>query len=560
MKKLLCVILCVLISCFAITACSGNNTDDAKNSGTSDGGTISQNDNTGDDPASDGGNASPVAPTSSDDKGNTSKDDKPTSSSTQKPENSSTQKPTNSTGDKPTTSTGDKPTSSTGDKPTSSSDPGTSSGGTTGGDYPQTTNEDIYLSPNGNDSNSGSKDKPLYSLSVAVSRISAGHTIYMMPGTYNYNARIDLAKSGSEGQPITIQAYEWGEVVLDFTNQPYGFNDGKYVGLKLTGNYWKIQGITICHAGDNGIKVEGSHNYIGRVITHHNGDTGIQLGFGHSTNNPNGEMCAYNTIENCDSYLNYDFDNHGDADGFACKMHNGKGNVFIGCRAWRNCDDGWDLYETDWAVEIINCWQWESGNKADFANDKYFSDPNYLAKKTLNGKKISKPTSAGNGNGIKLGGNGSGGSSKGIHVVRNCVSFGNDITGSVKGFDENSHQGGVVVENCVAWDNGYNYMFEQNSGNKTFKNNISFYTGKGTQKPNRAPGEIYGSGVFENNNFTVDGGDLKMSLTVTADDFESISEADALAPRQADGSLPNNGFAKLKTSSQAYQKGMGVKR
>lgn len=27
-----------------------------------------------------------------------------------------------------------------------------------------------------------------------------------------------------------------------------------------------------------------------------------------------------------------------------------------GSRSWHNGDDGWDLCETDFAVQIINCW------------------------------------------------------------------------------------------------------------------------------------------------------------------------------------------------------------
>ncbi len=571
MKKLLCVILCVLISCFAITACTGNNPDDTNTYSTGNAGTTSQDNNdTGDNKTtSNGGNTqtptssnggTQVTPTSSDDKGNTSKDDKPTDSD--KPTSSSTG------GNKPTSSTGDKPTSSTGDKPTSSSDSGTSSGGTTGGDYPQTTSDDLYLSPDGNDSNSGSKEKPLYSLSAAVSRITAGHTIYMMPGTYYYDSRINLFSSGSEGKPITIQAYNWEKVVVDFSNQPYGNNKTTYVGFYLKGNYWKIQGLEICHAGDNGIKVEGSHNYIGRCVLHHNGDSGIQLGFGHKFSDSGlgssntGEFCAYNTVENCDSYLNYDFDNWGDADGFACKMHNGKGNVFIGCRAWSNCDDAWDLYETDYTVRLIDCWAWDSAKLNDFKNDKYFSDPQYLAKKSAV-IKIKVPNGVGNGNAMKFGGNGAGGSSKGVHYATNCVAFNCDKSSSNKGFDENSHGDGVVLENCVGWDNGYNYMFENGGAKTSFTNCISFYTntrGTSYNKPNRLAGECGSGGIVNNCSFKLDGGDLAhIQPYLTIDDFISLKVEDAKAPRQADGSLPNNGFARLKQTSSYYGKGMGLK-
>ena len=439
-----------------------------------------------------------------------------------------------------------------------------------GGDYPSETPKDIYLSPFGKDDNPGTIESPCYSLGAAVEKITAGSTIYMLPGFYEYDKRIDLSRKFTEDTAVTIQAYRWETVVLDFSFQPYGFNSSKYVGLYLTGDYWKIQGITICHAGDNGIKVEGSHNYIGRCVLHHCGDTGIQLGFGHTTSNPNGENCAYNTVENCDSYLNYDFDNHGDADGFACKMHNGKGNIFIGCRAWRNCDDAWDLFETDWPVEIISCWAWESGNKEDFSGDEYYSNADYISKKNsaavssgdsgIQNKRISVPTAAGNGNGIKTGGNGSGGNSKGTHIVYNCVSFGNDITSSVKGFDENNHKGGVIVEHCVGWDNGYSFMFEDGGSANTFKNNIAFYINNKYKKT--AYGQISNCNNLFNNNFvTTDSKGMLMisaAKVLTKDDFITLEESAALAPRASDGSLPDNGFAKLKTTSSYYGTGMGL--
>ena len=47
------------------------------------------------------------------------------------------------------------------------------------------------------------------------------------------------------------------------------------------------------------------------------------------------------------------------------EMHNGKGNRFIRCRAWRNGDDAWDLYETDYSVTLIECWAWQSGKAED---------------------------------------------------------------------------------------------------------------------------------------------------------------------------------------------------
>jgi hypothetical protein len=102
-------------------------------------------------------------------------------------------------------------------------------------------------------------------------------------------------------------------------------------------------------------------------------------------------------------------------------MHNGKGNRFIRCRAWRNSDDAWDLFETDYDVILAECWAWESGNKEDHLWVKDYLD--------------TSASFSGNGNGIKLGGNGTGGSSQGSHYAYRCIAFGCDISSSVKGFD-----------------------------------------------------------------------------------------------------------------------------
>ncbi|MGE5605371.1 MAG: right-handed parallel beta-helix repeat-containing protein [Bacteroidota bacterium] len=392
----------------------------------------------------------------------------------------------------------------------------------------------VDVAPFGNDNNPGTFALPFYSLSKAVQVAAApGSTIYLRGGTYNYNSTVTLSQSGTASNRINIFAFPGEKPVLNYSNQPYASANR---GINLTGNYWYIKGLEICYAGDNGIKVEGSYNKIEMCVFHHNGDSGIQLGFGHETENPDGMLCAYNEIINCDSYLNFDFDNMGsDADGFACKMHNGKGNKFIGCRAWRNSDDAWDLYETDWPVEIINCWAWHSGDRADF-------DAIYQAK-------MGKPMSSfqGNGNGFKLGGNGTGGSSKGTHIVKNCVVF-DCYFKSRKGFDQNSHKGGVILHNNLAFGNGYNYMFEDNPESgaiNEFKNNVSFAHRGGMEY------EFSSAAIQQNNSWN-------LSVTASAEDFMSIAEALAMAPRNPDGSLPNNDFAKLVSGSDLIDKGVNV--
>ncbi len=383
------------------------------------------------------------------------------------------------------------------------------------------TNGDWYVSPTGNDANPGSIASPFATLNKAQSVALPGNIIYMRGGTYLPSSTIRITNSGTAGNRIQLLAYPGETPYLNFTNQPYG-DANRGIIFTTTASHWNIKGLEIGYAGDNGVKVEGSHLRFEQCVFHHNGDTGLQIGFGHTDANPDGQLAAFIEVVNCDSYENFDDGptNGGNADGFAAKMHCGRNIVFTGCRAWGNSDDGWDLFETDYSVVISNCWTWRSG---------------YLGQ--------------GNGNGFKLGGNGTGGDSIGTHYAYNCISFSN----KVNGFTQNSHKDGVVVINCLSFTNGasgYNYFMEGslNSGKQNiFRNNVGI---------RRNPAST-------SNNFIEDNAPLEQNnswnLAVTANyaDYVSLLETAAKAPRQPDGSLPT-GFARLVGGSDLIDVGINV--
>jgi len=420
------------------------------------------------------------------------------------------------------------------------------------------THATYYISPEGDDSKGdGSFEKPWYNLGKAVSVAQAGDVIYCRGGRYMMSWRgtdkkltVRLSQSGTADAPIVISAYENEAPIFDFEQQLLDCNRDKGNvgdrGILLSGNYWILFGLHIMHAADNGIKLEGSHNRIERCEFSYNLDTGLQLGFGHKfadagfgVSSNDGSYCAYNDIVDCDSHHNCDYDsNYGsDADGFACKMHNGIGNRFIRCRAWRNSDDAWDLFETDYDVILAECWAWESGNASDHLWVKDYFD--------------GSASFSGNGNGIKLGGNGTGGSSKGVHYAYRCVAFGCDISSSVKGFDCNSHKDGHVLIGCLAFDNSYDYMFESGGSDaKTFYyNNVCFGRQEisvGTDDYN-ALGTSIAKLAWTNHLVT----------SFSRSDYVSLDEADAIAPRRGDGSMPTR-FARLQAESNLVDAGCNV--
>ena len=170
---------------------------------------------------------------------------------------------------------------------------------------------DLYVSNSGSANNAGTVSSPL-TLAAAITKVAAGGTIYMMPGTYSYATQITIERgnNGTSGSYKSIKPYNSGTIVLDFSSQTYG--DPSSVsnprGLQINGNYWHIKGLAVKGAADNGIYIGGSYNKIELCETYANRDSGLQLGRYISTA-VESEWPAYNEILNCTSHDNSDPDN-----------------------------------------------------------------------------------------------------------------------------------------------------------------------------------------------------------------------------------------------------------
>ena len=304
---------------------------------------------------------------------------------------------------------------------------------------------------NGNDADPGTLAQPFLTLSKAViaGRARARPSTCVAAPIITPTT-VMLDKSGTGVNLYKIWAYRQELPVLDFTGSPAGAR-----GFLISGDYWHIKGLEIMNAQDNAIKIEGSYNIVEHCVFHHNQDSGLQIGLATESTNPLGIVAAYNQVINCDSYRNFDAATNGaNADGFACKLHAGKGNVFKGCRAWENADDGWDMFLTDYPVVIENSWTWHNGDRALFGNPSSWG---------------------GNGNGFKVGG----GDNHAAHILKNCIAF-DHVYGpgsGTKGFDQNHNFSGVTIYNSLAWDNAINFSFYEAANDGThhvLKNNVGF--------------------------------------------------------------------------------------
>jgi len=254
-----------------------------------------------------------------------------------------------------------------------------------------------------------------------------------------------------------------------------------------------------------------------------------------------------NLVLNCDAYRNWDSVSEsgtgGNTDGFGFHpAKGGTGNKITGCRAWFNSDDGYDCINAYESVVFENCWAFYNGYNSSFV-------------------------SKGDGNGFKAGGYGQAPVVSSLpspipsHTVRFCMAYRN----KANGIYANHHVvTGSSWYNNTAYRNSTNYnMLSQKitkstkTGNDTtldcaginhvLHNNISFKYSSYTETAN------LGTCVNTYNSFSPNPG-----VTVDVNDFLSTDESLLIAARQADGSLPDVNFLKLKSGSDLIDKGMNL--
>ena len=353
----------------------------------------------------------------------------------------------------------------------------------------------------------------------AQTRAAAGDTVWIRGGNYTFAASatvgVNFSKSGAANNPIRYFAYMSEIPVFDLSN---GTPNGRVTGLNVQCNWIHVRGLEVrgvqqYMSGQDswGVRFQGSNNVVERVVSHHNEAPGFFITSG-----------ANNLILNCDSHHNYDqAEGGGSGDGFGCHS-TGAGNVMRGCRAWANSDDGYDFINSPGVCTVEQSFAINSGYVPD----------------TM--------TAAGNGAGFKAGGFGSPPANVPNpvprHVVRQCVAFGN----RAQGFYANHHPGGLDFFNNIAFRNGTNYnMLTDTTSDHKLRNNIAM-------TPGTAISQLTG-GTATFNSWT-----LMPAVTVNAMEFLSVTETEALAPRQADGSLPAMNFLRLAMGSNLIDKGENV--
>jgi hypothetical protein len=389
---------------------------------------------------------------------------------------------------------------------------------------PRVRADDYYVAVDGSDSAAGNQGAPFASLSRAQQAAKPGDTVFLRGGTYKFVNASDadavlLDKSGQADKPISYFAYTAEHPVLDFSGMSA---QARITGLRVTGSYIHIKGLELKGVPQNisteheswGIYNTGSHNTYELLDIHNIMGPGLFLAKG-----------GDNLVLNCDSHHNYDPKSSSgagtNADGFGCHTNTGAtNNVFRGCRAWFNSDDGFDFIQAQEPVLVEGSWAFSNG---------------YLPDTTM--------ASGGDGNGFKAGGYGVPAmnvpANPPSHTVRQCVAWQNRSSG----FYSNHHPAPGKFYNNSGYKNAaanFNTL-GLNGGVGILRNNVAL---GGTALSN-------GSGDEKNNSWNP-------GVTISEADFESVSTMGLDGPRDANGNLPQLGFMRLRAGSDLIDKGSDV--
>jgi Pel9A-like, right handed beta helix region len=371
-----------------------------------------------------------------------------------------------------------------------------------------------YVATNGSDSNPGtSTNAPFATLGKAAGLAVPGDLVYLRGGRYSVSSKISLTQIATASQPIRIRAYPGETPVLDCSAEGAGTD-----GISIKGNYYHLYGLVITNAGHNSIVISGSNNIVELCVSLGARNTGFHITGGNGgTATP-----SSNLFLNCDSIRNYDAPTHGqNADGFTAKWSLGPGNVFSGCRAWENADDGWDLWMGTQPVLITNCWAFRQGTNI-------FGDTAW----------------EGNGNGFKLGGNGT----ATPHRLVNCLSSGN----MAWGVDQNNNAAGQTVEQNTIWNNGSGAINLNHLGSQYGTLQSSHVV-----RNNVAIGAVTIGGTTTYPSIQISN-TWQVLPDVNTNDFLSTDYSWAMAPRRDDGSLPDTPFMKPVPEGRLVDKGADI--
>ncbi len=128
-----------------------------------------------------------------------------------------------------------------------------------------------------------------FTLDQAIDAAAPGDIIYMSSGTYMLDHSINITKSGTQDNPISLFAVPGETPILDFSNNPRHANrpqprdndsiaaTGDAVGLLVTGGWWHFKGLTVYHAAYYDVRVYSSNNVVEQLSLTKSNASGLEI-------------------------------------------------------------------------------------------------------------------------------------------------------------------------------------------------------------------------------------------------------------------------------------------
>jgi len=410
-------------------------------------------------------------------------------------------------------------------------------------DIPEHEKVVYYVSPNGNDYNSGTKEKPWATWEKAFRTVKAGDKVYFHGGVYmmasDQGDGYEMVRSGTVADTIFFLNYPGEVPILDCNN--VSVNDGfnHRFGIEINASFVKFKGLIIRNIWQLGPEDEVEGFSINR-------STGI-------------------IIENCIVYNTH---------GCAFKATECDETYFINCDAYNNCDsltgipkenpmpgnDGTGFLDFNWtyptkSVYFIKCRAWNCGDQGFSSGSIGYTEYDGCWSFT-NGQL------EGEGHGFKMGWIEP--TPPGLkRFYKNCVAAFNRTSGFNTN-DQGYSANGMQIYNNTSYHNGYYFEWtlpaygfyiyntigtDEAELSRVYKNNISFDNESGDI------GIGYGSTMYthEYNSW-----DNPPGLTVHSYDFLSLDSTGISGPRKSDGSLPKLNFLKLSKGSPLVDAGINT--
>ncbi|HEX5219245.1 MAG TPA: right-handed parallel beta-helix repeat-containing protein [Verrucomicrobiae bacterium] len=393
-----------------------------------------------------------------------------------------------------------------------------------------------YVATNGADTNPGTSNSPFATIMRAQTASRSNDTVYLRGGTYFLN-NAHLTRTNNPWaivnyittNGVKYLAFPGERPVFDFSAVvPTGYrvtaflvaaSDCTFLGFDVVGVTINVTGV---NSQSECFRVTGSRNRFERLAMHDGMGIGWYLTSGSS-----------NLVLNCDAYNNRGLDGFsmGNIDGFGAHPNStgGRGNVFRGCRAWFNSDDGFDLINAKAAVVIEHCWAFYNGYFTNFAS------------------------SGGDANGFKSGGYGVSGGDYPTPVPRHVTRFCLAVRNRASGFYANHHPGALDWFNNTAYRNARNFNMLGNLDAESSTNDVPGFDHvmKNNLGYRATVSEVVNLGATNDVTFNY----FTLPVTVTSNDFLSLDESLPTAPRRANGDSPYIAFAQLVSGSDLLNAG-----